>query len=334
MSAVITPYVQPNTGIAVFKVDKKTADYINFGGGRFTLSKIPRGSADDVQDGVLDKEYSLATSELLADFFASDAVFKALGGENGCTAWATQDLHECQAPRDYLDCCNNTIVQCYNGSALRLCWTHDNEYMMKGYGRLNDVLVRNRANWILSMAAIEMQLPDDRDLSMIELVFWAINRGLRDELPVDAGRISLCLEPETVPTGTLKESDIVQGELSVRQLVDKMADEVIKVGVNEDSGLLYMARPKILLGKSQSYSRFVATQPCVGCGNSVRTPFMYHTANLNPHCRWQVPLCDTCAHEAAQDLVEWQRSHDVRLYQVANQLFDFAIERGVITFEN
>ncbi|EFQ2277400.1 hypothetical protein H1O25_002704 [Escherichia coli] len=41
-------------------------------------------------------------------------------------------------------------------------------------------------------------------------------------------------------------------------------------------------------------------------------------------------LCDAAlANERA-----WEKAHGIRLYVAANQLFDFAIERGVITFNN
>ncbi|MCZ6029217.1 hypothetical protein O5266_29080, partial [Escherichia coli] len=73
--------------------------------------------------------------------------------------------------------------------------------MMKGYGKLEDQLSRNRANWIMNWAASELKLPPDRDLSMVELTFWAIRRNLKDELPDEAGRIAFCQPKTEIPTG-------------------------------------------------------------------------------------------------------------------------------------
>ncbi|MCV5263117.1 hypothetical protein OFC55_36205, partial [Escherichia coli] len=61
---------------------------------------------------------------------------------------------------------------------------------------------------------------------------------------------------------------------------------------------------------------------------------MYRARSLNEHDRWAVPLCDDCARSAEHDVRAWEKAHGIRLYVVANQLFDFAIERGVITFNN
>ncbi|EIL17826.1 DUF968 domain-containing protein, partial [Escherichia coli] len=96
----------------------------------------------------------------------------------------------------------------------------------------------------------------------------------------------------------------------------------------------YMRRPKTLLGKSPAYLRFVVSRPCVGCGGKVNHPFMYRARSLNEHDRWAVPLCDDCARSAENDVRAWEKAHGIRLYVAANQLFDFAIERGVITFNN
>lgn len=149
----------------------------------------------------------------------------------------------------------------------------------------------------------------------------------------EAGRIAFCQPKTEIPTGTLKESDITW-EHSTRELVDISAEQIVNLSVDEDSGLLYMRRPKTLLGKSPAYLRFVVSRPCVGCGGKVNHPFMYRARSLNEHDRWAVPLCDDCARSAENDVRAWEKAHGIRLYVAANQLFDFAIERGVITFNN
>lgn len=149
----------------------------------------------------------------------------------------------------------------------------------------------------------------------------------------EAGRIAFCQPKTEIPTGTLKESDITW-EHSTRELVDITAEQIVNLSVDEDSGLLYMRRPKAVLGKSPAYLRFVVSRPCIGCGGKVNHPFMYRARSLNEHDRWAVPLCDDCARSAENDVRAWEKAHGIRLYVAANQLFDFAIERGVITFNN
>jgi hypothetical protein len=331
MSAIITPFVQEDTGIAIFSADPETRRLIRTAK-RFLLSPLPREQAEGTSDGVIDLNYSLVANESLKPFFSSEKVLSVLGGSSSVFSWVKSNIHRCQAP-DSSWCDNNLTTVGHNGSAVRLCWHHDNEYMMKGLSRLSEVFDRNRANWVLDWACTEMRLPRDRDLSMIELTFWAIRRGLKDVLPEEAGRIALCREKEEVLTGTLKESDITF-EYGTNELLDLVAEQIVSIAVDDESGLLYMARPKILLGKSPAYLRFIISRPCIACSSKVNTPFLYRARGLNEHDRWCVPLCDTCARDAAQDVRAWEKKHNLRFYVIANQIYDFAVEHGVISYTN
>lgn len=331
MSAIITPFVQRETGVAVFSVDSATSDMIR-GAKRFLLTPLPREQGIDTPDGIVDLNYSLVANEKLKRFFLSEKVFKSLGGEPAITDWISRSFHACQAEDRSL--CDNKLTTHYHAgsaSAVRLCWYHDNEYMMRGYHNLKDVMERNRANWVMAWASSEMRLEAGRDISLIELTFWALRRGFKDQLPLDAGRIALCLPPEPIHTGTQRESDITWS-YSINELVEQIADQITEIDIDDESGLLYMARPKTLLGKSAAYLRFIVSRPCAGCSGKVNRPFMYRARGLNEHDRWSVPLCDKCAHEATQDAREWEKTYGKRLYVLANQIFDFAIEHGVIKF--
>ncbi|EOZ2186395.1 DUF968 domain-containing protein [Enterobacter hormaechei] len=331
MSAIITPFVQKETGVAVFSVDSATSNMIK-SAERFLLTPLPKEQGKDTPDGFVDLNYSLVANETLKPFFESERVFDSLGGQPSVMDWVQRSVHTCQA-ENREDCDNQLTTHFHNGSAVRLCWYHDNEYLMRGYNRLNEVLQRNRANWIMSWANSEMRLEPGRDISLIELTFWALRRGFKDQLPQEAGRIALCKPVEEFTTGTMRESDIVW-TYGVNELVEQLADKITEIDVDEESGLLYMARPKIQLGKSAAYRRFIVSRPCVGCSGEVNRPFMYRARGLNEHDRWCVPLCDKCAHDAAQDVRGWEAAHGKRLYVLANQIFDFAIEHGVINFNN
>lgn len=331
MSAIITPYIQQQTGVGIFAVDNPISNLIRCHK-RFMLTPLPTDQDENTPDGIVDLNYSLVANETLKPFFASERIARALGGEDSVIRWVETNVHCCQA-KDNSQCTNRLTTTYRNGSAVRLCWHHDNEFLMKGYRHVQDALERNRANWIMTWASSEMRLPKDRDISLIELTFWALRRGFKDELPEEAGRIALCQPEEEIPTGVTKESDITWG-YSIRELVDQIEHEVATIEVDDESGLLYMNRPKVQLGKSPAYLCFVTSRPCIGCQGKVNRPFLYRARGLNEHDRWSVPLCDKCAQEASQDVREWERKRGLRLYVVANQLFDFAIERGVIKFSN
>nr|WP_225312250.1 DUF968 domain-containing protein [Salmonella sp.] len=120
-----------------------------------------------------------------------------------------------------------------------------------------------------------------------------------------------------IPTGTLEKSDIAGH--SARRLVDITAERIVNLSVDEDSGLLYMRRPKVVLGKSPAYLRFVVSRPYIGCGSKVNHPFMYRVRSLNEHDRWAVPLCDDCA-EARKRCRAWEAHGIHDFYVAANQL--------------
>lgn len=330
MKVIISPFAQQNTGVAIFSVDTDTARLIT-SYKRFVMEPLPR-EHEGLNDGVVRSEFTLAGSQMLASFFESKEVVDAIGGIESLKAWVHRNKGCCQAP-DNTDHDNKFSVTAYGNSALKLCWYHDNSYMLKSRDDLNDILRMNRINWILETIAVELRLPVGKDLSVIELCWWAIGRNLANYLPVDAGRIALCRDKEEVPTGTLKESDIVWNA-SDSELMAKYEGEITRIGVNEDSGLLYMRRPKPITGKSASYRRFVMSRPCEGCGGVVTTPYLYRHKGLREHDRYLVPLCSSCSREADLNLKDWEQQHGKKLYIVASQLFDFAIEHGVIQFQN
>lgn len=330
MKIIISPFAQQNTGVAIFNADVETSRLIA-SHKRFVMEPLPREHGH-LSDGVIKSDFTLAGSDMLAPFFARQEVSDALGGIESLKAWVNRNHGCCQAP-DSSDHDNKFSVTAYGHSAVKLCWYHDNSYMLKSRDDLADVLRMNRINWILDTIANQLQLPSGKDLSVIELCWWAIGRNLAQYLPEDAGRIALCREKEEVLTGTLKESDIVWSA-SDSEILAKYEGEITRIGVEEDSGLLYMRRPKLLTGKSASYRRFVMSRPCEGCGGPVTTPYLYRNRGLREHDRYLLPLCCSCSREADSDLKAWESKHKKKMYIVANQLFDFAIEHGVIQFEN
>jgi hypothetical protein len=330
MKIIVSPYAQGNTGVAIFNVDVDTSRLIA-SHKRFVMEPLQREQSG-LADGVIHSDFTLAGSEMMRPFFACSEVSEAAGGLDGLKAWLNRSFGCCQAP-DGGDHDNKFAITAYGESAVKLCWYHDNHYMLRTREDLSNVLHMNRVNWILETIATELRLPYGKDISVIEVCWWAIGRGLAHLLPADAGRIALCREKEPVPAGTLKESDIVWSA-SDGQLLQKYEGEIARIGVEEDSGLLYMRRPKLLTGRSVSYRRFVSSRPCEGCGGAVATPYLYRHRSLREHDRYLVPLCDKCSREADADIKGWEQKQGKKLYLIANKLFDFAIEHGVIKFEN
>lgn len=330
MKIIISPYAQGDTGVAIFNTDIETARLIT-SHKRFVMEPLPR-ERGGLLDGIVHSDFTLAGSEMMRPFFESEEVSDAIGGDDVLKSWVGRNIGCCQSAND-ADHDNKFAVTAYGNSAVKLCWYHDNRYMLQSRDDLANVLRINRVNWILETIATELRLPVGKDLSVIEVCWWAIARNLSQFLPAEAGRIALCRDKEEIVTGTLKEADIVWSA-SDAQLLEQYEGEITRIGVEEDSGLLYMRRPKPLTGKSVSYRRFVISRPCEGCGSAVTTPYLYRHRSLREHDRYLVPLCDKCSREVDADSKGWEKKLGKKLYLIANQLFDFAIERGVIQFQN
>ncbi|EFH6445950.1 DUF968 domain-containing protein [Escherichia coli] len=340
MKAVITPFVQKELGLASFKADHEVAKLIA-SGRKFMMEPLPRELVDHMEDGLIHAEQSLATNEALKPFFTSENVFRRLGGMESLTAHLRATTGHCQAP-DQSWCDNKLTHTERNGSAVVLCWHHDNHHMMKGFAELEETLYRNRVNWILDKARCEMGLPDSRDLSMQELCWWAFMRGMVDELPEEACRIAINKQkPEQEPSGPTKEADIKPYDdraiAYVRFMEEKAAPmraKVCPVEVDPDPGMAYFKKPKLQPLKLPDYLTFVASRPCVGCGAAGGaaqiSPYLVVNHRLCAHDTYAVPLCHQCQAEIARDRDAWENKHG-KLAIHQRLFFDYAQGIGAIT---
>lgn len=340
MKAVITPFVQKELGLASFKADHEVAKLIA-SGRKFMMEPLPRELVDHMEDGLIHAEQSLATNEALKPFFTSENVFRRLGGIDSLTEHLRATIGQCQA-HDQSWCDNNLTRTERNGSAVVLCWHHDNHYLMKGFAALEETLYRNRVDWILDVARREMGLPDSRDLSMQELCWWAFMRNMVNELPEEACRIAINKRaPIQEPSGPTKEADIKPYDdraiAYVRMMEEKAAPmraKVCPVEVDPDPGTAYFKKPKLQPLKLPDYLTFVASRPCCGCGaaggGANITPYLVLNRRLCAHDTYAVPLCRQCQKEIERDRAAWENEHG-KLVAHQRLFFDYAQGIGAIT---
>lgn len=337
MKAVITPFVQKELGLASFKADREVASLIN-SGRKFMMEPLPRELADHMEDGLIHAEQSLATNEALKPFFTSENVFSRLGGIESLVSYVKSHVTACQA-EDKSWCDNKVTHSERNGSAVVLCWHHDNHYMMKGFAGLQDTLYRNRVDWILETARIEMGLSKSHDLSIQEICWWAFMRDMVNELPEEICRIAINKKkPEPMQSGPTKEADIRPYDdraiAYIRMMEEKAAPlraKVCPVEVDPDPGMAYFKKPKLQPLKLPDYLAFVASRPCCGCGASGGvSPYLVLNRRLCAHDTYAVPLCRQCQTEIERDRTAWENKHG-KLVVHQRLFFDYAQGIGAIT---
>lgn len=306
MRAILTAFPQNGARVTLLKSGNLTHRLRD--GQRIMICDVPR-QLDNVPAGEIPESGQwLAQDEALQSFFSDSRVINAAGGQEGLKTWVSR-MPDCQcAGGDHV--VNMTTAQTPDGDAVRLCHACDNTHYMKGYRDLSDVIIRNRAEWIVDYARMSLRLGRDHQVTLPELFCWAVLRGVADAMPVNVIRRFASLPEDEVLTGTIKEADINPWQLSARQLVEKKAGEgiaaippdihiasgaknlikdsglnemlnetaagrvkpVLVLAANDDPPAGYMRKPKMQRLELPEYTRWVKRQPCCGCGNTSDDP--------------------------------------------------------------
>ncbi|EDW0701149.1 DUF968 domain-containing protein [Salmonella enterica subsp. enterica serovar Adelaide] len=306
MRAILTAFPQNGARVTLLKSGNLTHRIRD--GQRIMICDVPR-QLDNVPAGEIPESGQwLAQDEALQSFFSDSRVINAAGGQEGLKTWVSR-IPDCQCENgDHVR--NLTTAQTKEGDAVRLCHACDNTHYMKGYRDLSDVIIRNRAEWIVDYARMSLRLGRDHQVTLPELFCWAVLRGVADAMPVNVIRRFASLPEDEVLTGTIKEADINPWQLSARQLVEKKAGEgiaaippdihiasgaknlikdsglnemlnetaagrvkpVLVLAANDDPPAGYMRKPKMQRLELPEYTRWVKRQPCCGCGNTSDDP--------------------------------------------------------------
>ncbi|EBA8674336.1 DUF968 domain-containing protein [Salmonella enterica subsp. enterica] len=306
MRAILTAFPQNGSRVTLLKSGNLTHRLRD--GQRIMICDVPRQLENTPAGEIPESGQWLAQDEALQSFFSDSRVINAAGGQEGLKTWVSR-MPDCQcAGGDHV--VNMTTAQTPDGDAVRLCHACDNTHYMKGYRDLSDVIIRNRAEWIVDYARMSLRLGRDHQVTLPELFCWAVLRGVADAMPVNVIRRFASLPEDEVLTGTIKEADINPWQLSARQLVEKKAREgiaatlpdiytvsndknlikdsglnemlnetaagrvkpVLVLAANDDPPAGYMRKPKMQRLELPEYTRWVKRQPCCGCGNTSDDP--------------------------------------------------------------
>ncbi|EDC2523544.1 DUF968 domain-containing protein [Salmonella enterica] len=355
MRAILTAFPQNAAKVTLLRSGNLTSRLRD--GQRVMICDVPRQLENTPAGEIPESGQWLAQDEALQSFFSDSRVINAAGGPEGLKTWVSR-MPDCQcAGGDHV--VNMTTAQTPDGGAVRLCHACDNVHYMKGYRDLSDVIIRNRAEWIVDYARMSLRLGRDHQMTLPELFCWAVLRGVTDAMPVNVIRRFASLPEDEVLTGTIKEADINPWQLSARQLVEKKAGEgiaatppdihtvsgaknlikdsglngtatervkpVLTLSVDSDPAAGYMRKPKMIRLELPEYTRWVKRQPCCGCGNASDDPHHiidhgFGGTGTKACDLLVIPLCRVCHDMLHKNVKAWEEQNGSQLLWLARTL--------------
>ncbi len=324
MRAIVKAAVQRDLGIALIPVDEKLAFHMT---GRVMVTTLPK-EFKDAPEGILPAvEHEIANDPRLQVFFTDERVINACGGVNAIEAWATQ-FTKCQYSKHELP---ETILDTerVGNSAVRIC----PGCYKKSLGvspKLEKIAARNTARWVVATA--KHRLKSEGQLTIPELMLWAMLSGVFDLIPDDVARTVTDLPEPKVITGTRKESEM-DCKPAATTIISKQAVKCFTV--DPEPPKAFMLRPKLTRVEDSKYTRWVKSQKCLGCGARADDPHHIIGHGLGgmgtkPSDYLTIPLCRTCHRNLHDDPAAWEAEHGSQTDLFA-QFFDYSVCMGAIS---
>lgn len=313
MRAIVKASLQRELGLAIIPVDESLAPYLT---GRVMVSTVPR-EFRDVPEGILPAvEHEIANDPRLQGFFQNERVTNACGGVNAIEAWATQ-FTKCQyskhaQPATILD------TERVGHSAVRIC-PQCYKQSLGVSPKLEKIAARNTARWVVATA--KHRLKSEGQLTIPELLLWAMLSGVFDLIPEEVVRTVTNLPEPKVVTGIRKESDMD----CLPALSEVIALKAVKCfRVDTEVPGAFVLRPKKTRAEDSKYTRWVKTRPCQACGARADDPhhiigYGQGGMGTKAHDFFTIPLCRKCHDALHEDTAAWEAEHGSQL----KLLFDF-----------
>ncbi len=176
-------------------------------------------------------------------------------------------------------------------------------------------------------------LPDGRHLTLPELCWWAVTKGLVHLLPPEIICEALGVKYKP-PGGQGKEADVNPWERQPREELANNIKPVLALALDPETPESFMLRPKRRRYENAKYTQWVKRQPCCGCGNGSDDPH-HITGNgfggmaTKAHDMFVIPLCRRCHDSLHADTQAWESEHGTQEFLVLKTL-DRALATGVI----
>lgn len=207
MRALLNVDMARHLGIVLLKPGSELIKL--FGKGR-VLVEMPPAHMDSVPSGRLpDARQPLREDSELIPFFLNERVINAAGGINALELWLERTVQHCQWPHSIYHH-HELVTFRHEPGAIRACWHCDNELRNQTAQTLDKLVALNVADWIINTVLIYLGYNSERMLSLAELCWWAVCKGIGSEISEEMARRSLRMKRRSSNLSTGKASWFLQ----------------------------------------------------------------------------------------------------------------------------
>ncbi|WP_447314122.1 DUF968 domain-containing protein [Klebsiella michiganensis] len=352
MRALLTPEVVPRLGVVLFKPGKELMRL--FRNGRVLIESEPKSMAGLEAGAVPDARQPLREDSELLPFFLNERVINAAGGINALELWLERTDQHCQWPHSIYHH-HELVTFRHAPGAIRACWHCDNELRNQTAQTLDKLVVLNVADWIISTVLIYLGYNSERMLSLAELCWWAVCKGVGSEISEEMARRSLRMKREGFKS-VYRESELVPTVQATSILTERLnsvvvpapdfpaatpavpepapVKPVVGVIVDSEAPATFFARPKRIRWVSPDFLTWVKTQPCMCCGQPADDA--HHLigwgqggVGTKAHDIFTIPLCRKHHRQLHEDPLAFEREHGTQPVLII-KLLDRAYALGVL----
>lgn len=343
MRVLLKPDIAHALGVVLLKPGKELMSLFT-NGRRILIQSEPKNMVGLSSGRVPDTRQPLAEDPRLTSFFTDKRVVQAAGGINSLESWLLKKVKKCQWPHaEYHH--HELVAMRHEPGAIAVCWSCDNKLRDHTTEQLQAMAQSNTIPWVIDSIRMDLRLDNNRELSISEVCWWAIRRGISDAVTDEVARQAFHI-PAEVHRGTHKESDTVpsvpESDIYRNRVAPYINREppapkqkpVVILTVDPESPQTFFAKPKRIRWESTKYLKWVKTQSCACCGKP--TDDAHHLIGwgqggmgTKAHDIFTIPLCRKHHDELHRDPKVFEQKHGTQPEMII-KLLDRAYALGVL----
>lgn len=272
MRALLKPDIAREMGVVLLRPGRDLMHL--FTNGRVLVERQPDNMASLPSGAIPAVRQPLGEDPALLPFFTHQLVVSAAGGINSLEDWLRRRGKKCQWPHSTYHH-KELVTHRHAGGAALLCWHCDNQMREAASKELDAIVSANITAWVLRSVRGELRFNDDHELTLPELCWWALRRGITEAIPEAVSRRAMGLPADEMPS-VMRESDIVPSLPATSILAEKVKKAplpqppakkpVVSLKVDPVAPQTQFKIPKRSRWEKPAFLAWVKTQPCTCCG--------------------------------------------------------------------
>lgn len=273
MRALLKPDIAREMGVVLLRPGKELMHL--FTNGRVLVERQPDNMASLPSGAIPSVRQPLSEDPALLPFFTHQLVIGAAGGINSLEDWLRRRGKKCQWPHSTYHH-KELVTHRHEGGAALLCWHCDNHMREAPSKELDAIVSANLTAWVLRAVRGELRFNDNHELTLPELCWWAVRRGITEAIPEVVSRRAMGLPVDEMPS-VMRESDIVPSLPATSILAEKVKKApmprppakkpVVSLKVDPVAPQTQFKIPKRSRWENPKFLVWVKTQPCTCCGS-------------------------------------------------------------------